>query len=134
MLKWKPLTWAEERGQIAAGVGPFLERRMSERRAFVARESFPSRHDKAVRAQSIRGRMAIEGLYLPEHAPWLEPLRSELLMFPASATDDAVDALSLVGQMLDQIVLGQRPKPLELSKPKPRYTALERGRHSCKTL
>ena len=52
VLKWKPLTWAEERGQIAAGVGPFLERRMRERQAFVARESFPSRHDKAVRAQS----------------------------------------------------------------------------------
>ena len=56
VLKWKPLTWAEERGQIAAGVGPFLERRMRERQAFVARESFPSRHDKSVRAQSTEGR------------------------------------------------------------------------------
>ena len=107
---------------------------MRERQAFVGRESFPSRHDKAVRAQSIRGRMAIEGLYLPEHAPWLEPLRSELLMFPAGASDDQVDALSLVGQLLDQIVLGQRPKPPELSRPKPKYTALERGDYSWKTL
>ena len=74
---------------------------MRERQTFVARE-IPGRHDKAVRAQTIRGRMAMERLYVPEHAPWLEPLRSELLMFPAGATDDQVDALSLVGQLLDQ--------------------------------
>ena len=133
VLKWKPLTWAEERGQIAAGIGPFLERRMSERRAYVARDSFPSRHDKAVRAQSIRGRMAIEGLYLPEHAPWLEPLRSELLMFPAGATDDSVDALSLIGQLLDQLVYGHKAKPAEPAR-KQAYTAAPRYEHSIKTL
>ena len=111
VLKWKPLIgggWTNR-----AGVGPFLERRMRERQSFVAREPFSARRDKALRAQSIRGRMAIEGLYVPEHAPWLEPLRSELLMFPAGATDDQVDALSLVGQLLDQVVYGQKAKPAE---------------------
>ena len=78
--------------------------------------------------------MAIEGLYLPEHAPWLEPLRSELLMFPAGATDDAVDALSLVGQLLDQVVYGQKAKPAGAFEAKPTYTALERGDYSWKTL
>jgi hypothetical protein len=55
--QWKPIGWAEEQGQIRAGVGPFLERRMRERQAYVARAQFPTRGDKAVRAQSIRGRM-----------------------------------------------------------------------------
>jgi hypothetical protein len=81
--KWQPREWAEEKGQIKAGVGPFLERMQRERQAFVYRRDFPVRGDKAVRAQSIRGRMAIEGLYLPQDAPWVADLRSELLTFPA---------------------------------------------------
>ncbi len=59
---WKPMMWAEEQGQIKAGVGPFLDRRQRERQAYVFRRVFPTRGDKAVRAQSIRGRMALEGL------------------------------------------------------------------------
>ena len=58
---WKPMMWAEEQGQIKAGVGPFLDRRQRERQAYVFRRTFPTRGDKAVRAQSIRGRMALEG-------------------------------------------------------------------------
>ncbi len=63
--QWRPIGWAEEGGQIKAGLGPFLDRRMRERQAYVARHSFPTRGDKAVRAQSIRGRMALDGLHLP---------------------------------------------------------------------
>jgi hypothetical protein len=43
--EWKPLSWAEETGQIRSGVGPFLERRMRERQAYVHREQFPTRGD-----------------------------------------------------------------------------------------
>jgi hypothetical protein len=64
--KWKPLGWAEEQGQIRSGVGPFLDKRQRDRKAYVFREQFPTRGDKAVRAQSIRGRMALEGLYVPD--------------------------------------------------------------------
>ena len=56
VLCWRPLDWAEEQGQIKASVGPFLSRRQHERKAYVNREPFPTRGDKAVRAQSIRGR------------------------------------------------------------------------------
>jgi predicted phage terminase large subunit-like protein len=107
--KWKPIGWAEETGQIRAGIGPFLERRMRERRAFVYREAFPTRGDKAVRAQSIRGRMALNGLYTPMHMPWYAPLRAELLSFPAGKHDDQVDALGLVGQFLDRMTVGRVP-------------------------
>ena len=62
--KWRPSFWAEEHGQIISGVGPFLERRAIERHAYTQREQFPSRGDKAVRAQSMRGRMAMLGLYV----------------------------------------------------------------------
>jgi hypothetical protein len=43
---WKPMTWAEEQGQIKAGVGPFLDRRQRERQAYVHRQAFPTRGDK----------------------------------------------------------------------------------------
>lgn len=111
VLRWRPIGWAEESGQIRSGVGPFLERRQRERRAFVARESFASRADKAVRAQSIRGRMALNGLYVPRAAPWWPALRAELLTFPAGKHDDQVDALGLVGQLLDKMTTAPKPKP-----------------------
>lgn len=107
--EWKPIGWAEEQGQIRAGVGPYLDRRQRERSAWCARTTFPTRGDKAVRAQSIRGRMALEGLYVPINAPWYPALRSELLSFPAGKRDDQVDALGLVGQLLDIMVKGTAP-------------------------
>jgi predicted phage terminase large subunit-like protein len=113
ILQWKPIGWAEEQGQIRAGIGPFLERRMRERHAYVARAQFPTRGDKAVRAQSIRGRMALDGLYVPVKASWYPELRSELLSFPAGKHDDQVDALGLIGQVLDRMSAGEKPKAVE---------------------
>lgn len=116
--KWAPTSWAEETGQIRAAVGPFLERRANERKAWTVREQFPTRHDKAVRAQSIRGRAASRGLYLPDHAPWTADFESELLRFPAGLHDDQVDALGLIGQLLDRMNAGPAaPPPEKLPEP-----------------
>nr|WP_052402999.1 phage terminase large subunit [Roseomonas aerilata] len=121
--QWRPIGWAEETGQIRAGVGPFLERRMRARQAYVAPHAFPTRGDKAVRAQSIRGRMALDDLHLPRTAPWRLAFEAELPTFPAGRHDDQVDALGLVGQLLDRMVKGSalRPKPDEQED---RYTRL----------
>ncbi len=108
--KWKPIGWAEETGQIKAGVGPFLVKRMLETGSYTAREQFPTRGDKAVRAQSIRGRMAMQGLHVPRDAPWVSDLTSEMMSFPVGVHDDQVDALGLVGQLIDRIGLGDAPK------------------------
>lgn len=110
VLMWKPQGWAEETGQIKAAIGPFLERRMRERDAYVYRQQFPTRGDKAVRAQSIRARMSLNGLYVPSMAGWYPTFRSELLSFPAGKHDDQVDALGLVGQLLDDMITKQKSK------------------------
>ena len=110
ILQWKPQAIAQETGQIRAGIGPFLTRRMRERRAYAYTEVFPTRGDKSVRAQSIRGRMALEGLHVPAGAPWYPAFRSELLSFPAGRHDDIVDALGLVGQLLDRMLSGEKPQ------------------------
>ena len=107
---WKPMAWAEETGQIKSGVGPFIDRMQRERKAWCFRETFPTRGDKAVRAQSIRGRMALEGLYCPFNAAWFPEFRRELLSFPSAKHDDQVDALGLVGQLLDKMLLGAAAK------------------------
>ena len=129
---WKPREWAEEQGQIKAGVGPFLERRQRERQAYVYRRDFPVRGDKAVRARSIQGRMALDGLYVPQTATWLPDLRSELLSFPAGKHDDQVDALGLIGQLLDTISVGNKPKPPEEQKRESGYTRhdFDQGRNN----
>lgn len=108
--KWRPVGWAEETGQIKSGVGPFLVRRMIERGAFVAREKFATRGDKAIRAQSIRGRMALSGLYVKRDANFLSDLISEMMSFPVGIHDDQVDALGLVGQLIDRMSPGPKPK------------------------
>lgn len=100
--------WAVEKGQINSSVGPFLRQRQLARQSFVTMEEFPTRGDKAVRAQSIRGRMAHGGLYIPELAPWMKALVSELLTFDKGVNDDQVDALGLVGQLLDVMITGER--------------------------
>jgi len=109
VLRYKPMAWAEETGQIRSGVGPFIDQRQRERGAYVYREQFPTRGDKAVRAQSIIGRMALNGLHVPVGADWLPDLYSELLSFPAGKHDDQVDMLGLLGQLLDKMMHGDAP-------------------------
>lgn len=60
--------------------------------------------------------MALEGLYVPISAAWYPAFRSEILSFPAGKHDDQVDAIGLVGQLLDHMLVGQKPK--EAEKPK----------------
>lgn len=110
VLKWRPIEWAEEMGQIRSGIGPYIDRRQRERHAHVKRTPFPTRGDKGIRAQSIRGLMAVRGLRVPAYAPWFADFRSELLSFPAGKHDDQVDAIGLIGQLLDTIVGGEWPK------------------------
>jgi predicted phage terminase large subunit-like protein len=118
--KWEPLEWGEERGQIRNSVGPFLARRQVELDAYTFRRSFPAvgADNKVVRAQSIRGRMAVRGLYVNKQSFFFEPFRAELMSFPAGRHDDHVDALSLIGQMTDHIIAGEAPPA---PPPRPRF-------------
>jgi predicted phage terminase large subunit-like protein len=112
--EWRPLDWAEEQGQITAGVGPFLEAEARKPKGLCEPGAVPdTARDKATRAQSIRGRMSIDGLYVPEAAPWWADCRAELLSFPAGRHDDFVDALGLVGQLLDRMIEGRIPPKRE---------------------
>lgn len=134
VLEWKPMEWAEETGQIKAALGPFLDRRMRERKAYTARRQFTTtKGNKAVRAQSIRGRMALDGLYVPVRARWYEAFRSELLTFPSGKHDDQVDAMGLIGQLLDVMVEGRKPKKAEPDR-RDGYRSINDDRYEDSTL
>ena len=109
MQRWKTLWWGEEKGQIEKGVGPFITKRQLERKIYGPRKQYSSVADKATRAQSFRGRMAMGKVYFPARAPWAAELIDELLRFPAGKNDDQVDACSLIGRMLDELIPGSRP-------------------------
>lgn len=126
VVEWKPTMWGEEGGQIRSGVGPFLERRARERRAWVFRHQFASRHDKAVRAQSFRGYISMQGLRYLETAPWRADFENEMLMFPQGRNDDIVDALSVIGQLLDLALKAPKPRP-HVTKPDHGYRAVRTG-------
>ena len=109
MDKWKPRKWAEEGGQILKSIGPFLEKRMRERRVYCLREQYSSSSDKPTRAQSFRARMAMGMVYFPENST----IPEELLRFPQGVHDDQVDVLSLLGRMLSEMGRGRMPKKIE---------------------
>jgi len=63
---------------------------------------------------------------------WYADLRSELLSFPAGKHDDQVDALGLIGQLLDRMTVGRKPKKEEAPKNVSGYKSVERQSDSFK--
>lgn len=110
IARWKPLMWAQESGQIIKSLGPFIDRRMRERRVYCAQEQMTSVADKPTRARSFQARAAMGKVYLPHNAAWVADLMGELLTFPAGRHDDQVDALGLIGRMVDKMVGGRAPR------------------------
>ena len=54
--------------------------------------------------------MALDGLHVWRHAPWRQVFEAKLLTFPTGRHDGQVDAIGLVGQLLNQMLCGQAPK------------------------
>ncbi len=105
----KPLNWAEEQGQIIKSLGPFIDKRMRERKVYARREQMTSVADKPTRSRSFQARASMGKVYLPQNAPWVADLMTELLSFPVGKHDDQVDALGLVGRLIDTMVGGRIP-------------------------
>jgi predicted phage terminase large subunit-like protein len=105
----KPLNWGEENGQIVKSLGPFIDKRMRERRIYCRREQMSSVADKPTRARSFQARAAMGKVYVPHAAHWVTDLMAEMMTFPAGKHDDQIDALGLIGRMLDTMVPGRAP-------------------------
>lgn len=108
--KHKTLVWAEEQGQILKSLDPFIRKEMDTRKQFVYREQFTSAVDKTVRARSFQAYMAQGKVYIL-NADWTPALERELLAFPSGKHDDQVDALGLIGRLLDDMRTKANPNP-----------------------
>jgi len=101
---WRPGIVGIEKGHIEMAIGPFLEKRVRERRLHEAyfKDLKVGRRDKEARARAIQGRMQQGMVYFPKDAVWTGPLVAELLRFPNGTHDDQVDALAWIGLMMTE--------------------------------
>jgi len=107
---WRHSIIGLEKGHIESAIGPFLEKRVEERKLYEAffLDLKTGRRDKEARARAIQGRMQQGKVFFPKDAPWVDLLISELLRFPYGEHDDQVDALAWIGLMMTEYAaLGQ---------------------------
>ena len=128
VARHKPLKWGEEQGQIIKSLGPFIDKRMRERKVYCHREQMASVADKPTRCRSFQARCSMGKVYFPHDAPWAAELQSELLMFPTGKHDDQVDAVGMIGRMLDKMVGGKAPRASDTDKPDRWRAAFDRRR------
>jgi len=101
LLRNNPMVCWGEKGQIAKSIGPFLRKRMKEKKCWTIIEEEAPTIDKLSRSRSIRGRMNMGMVRFPDYATWWTDAQIEMLKFPNGKHDDFVDALSLIGLGLD---------------------------------
>lgn len=118
MKHHKPITFFTYQDQITGSIGPFLFRRMKERRAYCHIDERPSAGSKEQKAQPFKARMAMKKVYFPKGKFWANDIIDELIRFPGGKNDDCVDTCALFGQGLDVHITGVGDKPPEDGMPK----------------
>ena len=88
--KYKSMVTGIERGQLSLAIGPYLDQRVRETRAYdlALKDLAPGRRDKESRARAIQGRMTQKKVFFPKDAPFMAELRDEMLKFPLGQHDD----------------------------------------------
>ena len=127
--QWRPGIVGIERGHIEMAIGPFLEKRVAERKLHSAyfKDLKVGRRDKEARARAIQGRMQQGMVYFPKDAIWTGPMVAELLRFPNGVNDDQVDALAWVGLMMVEFAtFYERPEHIPSWRDRLRYIAKDK--------
>jgi len=115
--KWRPIIWWAEADHITKAIGPFLKRRMYAEKNYFNLVEIPTQRDKVSKGQSFVSYAAMGMIRFPEHAPWRERAKSELLKMPNGTHDDFWDFLSNIGRGLHIMQGGGNSKP---RKPPPK--------------
>jgi len=102
-----PVQVAIENVHISKTIGPFLKKRMMERRIYAAFWDFTATRDKLARSASLRGRMQQGKVRF--HPLFKNIIEEEFIPFPAGKHDDTVDAASVGMLMLDALRTPQGP-------------------------
>jgi phage terminase large subunit-like protein len=117
---YKPMAVGMPKDNIWKASSPFVMQLMHKHKCYpYIVEITEAGADKPTKASSFRGLAANGRVYLPSadiaedgYTPpvWLADLEAELLMFPMGKRDNRVDALSIVGRLLDVITDGHEPE------------------------
>jgi predicted phage terminase large subunit-like protein len=116
MERYQPLFWWAEKGHISKSIGPFLRKRMLEKRVFCSINELTPTGDKQTRAQSMQARTSMMKILFPGFMRWWPEAYDQLLKFPQGAHDDFVDTLSLFGLGLFSL-RGQRSAVVKKKEP-----------------
>jgi predicted phage terminase large subunit-like protein len=92
-----------EKGPIQKTLGPFLRKEMRDRGTYLPLWTVASVRDKVARTTSIRARMRQGRVAFDREAEWFPALFWQMLRFPRDRYDDGVDAMSLLGAMLEYL-------------------------------
>ena len=114
--KLKPLLWWAERGHISKSIGPFLRKRMLETGTYINIREVTPVADKAQRAQSIVGRVAMGKVFFPKNALFTEKAINEMMAFPNGTHDDFVDALAYIGLGLQSQFAPSKSSAMKVDK------------------
>jgi predicted phage terminase large subunit-like protein len=116
MERYQPLFWWAEKGHISKSIGPFLRKRMLEKRVFCSIDELLPIGDKLTRAQSVQARTSLMKIIFPGFCRWWPEAYDQLLKFPQGTYDDFVDTLSLFGLGLLRL-RGLRPTVVKKKEP-----------------
>lgn len=101
-----------EKGPLHKAFLPFLNDEMYKRQKYLNIHSIPSTKDKMSRARAMQGKMRLGAVRFAD-GDWLGDLIEEMTRFPRAAHDDMVDAMSLIGQALDEMPSAQTEREAE---------------------
>ena len=106
----KPFAFFGEGGPIRRSIEPFLNRRMIERKAWVECVWMPRPKDKPTSARSLQGMTALGKVKIVD-SEYGRHLRAQMLKFPGSKEDDAVDMAVNFAMAVDQAHPSILPPP-----------------------
>jgi predicted phage terminase large subunit-like protein len=106
----KPVVTIAERGHISKSLGPYIEQQKRERGIFGHIEEITPTRAKDVRARSFQGLTEVGKVLVPTFASWWEKALHEMLTFPGGKNDDFVDACSLLGGYVHNMIKGSLVK------------------------
>lgn len=102
-----------EKTHLSMAVSTFLEKRQVERHIYGINvvELMHGNKDKVARSRAIQARMRQGKVLIPYDAPWFDDFEKELREFPAGRHDDMVDALSYMGQLIEEMDIPRQKRP-----------------------
>jgi predicted phage terminase large subunit-like protein len=121
---WHPEFHAVEKGTIEKAIGPFLKDQMRVQGTYLNLYPLSSTKDKRIRAKSWQGAVSARHIHFDHDAPWWLAVRDEMIRFPKGEHDDMVDAMSIIGRLLEDVHEG--PTEAEIKEDEDDDLAFER--------